>query len=234
MKTSKELKMEAKAVLRGRWGQAVLLNLVPTLIAIIFALIILVPVITLVFVTDGGSSTSTMADQASNSAASSGGGIISSVISALFMSGISWTYLDLLRGTRDRIAPFYDAFRAFNGLFLGGVILLAVVTAIFISLWTLLLIIPGIVKGYSYAQSYFIYYDHLNATGEKLKILDTITTSRRLMDGSKGRLFWLDLSFIGWHILATMTAGIGYLWLNPYISATKAAFYKDLAETRMS
>ncbi len=58
--------------------------------------------------------------------------------------------------------------------------------------------------------------------------MDTITASRRLMKGQKGRLFWLDLSFIGWHILAILTIGIGYLWLNPYISATKAAFYEDL------
>ncbi|HAX1154783.1 TPA: DUF975 family protein, partial [Enterococcus faecium] len=51
---------------------------------------------------------------------------------------------------------------------------------------------------------------------------------RKLMDGYKGQLFWLDLSFIGWHILALATAGIGYLWLSPYISATKAAFYEQL------
>ena len=50
----------------------------------------------------------------------------------------------------------------------------------------------------------------------------------KLMDDYKGQLFWLDLSFIGWHILALATAGIGYLWLSPYISATKAAFYEQL------
>jgi len=92
----------------------------------------------------------------------------------------------------------------------------------------LLLVIPGIIKGYAYSQSYFIYYDVVTETGEKPKILDTITASRKLMDGYKGKLFWLDLSFIGWHILAIATVGIGYLWLNPYITATKAAFYEQL------
>lgn len=48
------------------------------------------------------------------------------------------------------------------------------------------------------------------------------------MDGFKAKLFFLDLSFIGWHFLSIITFGIGYLWLTPYISATKAAFYQNL------
>ena len=48
------------------------------------------------------------------------------------------------------------------------------------------------------------------------------------MDGHKGRLFWLDLTFIGWYFLVALTLGIAYLWVAPYISATKAAFYEDL------
>lgn len=160
--------------------------------------------------------------------ASSGGGIVSGIISALFMSGISWTYLDILRGTKSTIEPFKDAFRGFTGLFLGGVILLAILISIFTTLWALLFVIPGIIKSYSYSQSYFIYYDVITETGEKPGVLNTITASRKLMDGYKGKLFWLDLSFIGWHILAMLTAGIGYLWLNPYITATKATFYEQL------
>lgn len=105
---------------------------------------------------------------------------------------------------------------------------LAVLISIFTTLWGLLLVIPGIIKSYSYSQSYFIYYDIVQETGQTPKVLDTITASRKLMDGYKGKLFWLDLSFIGWHILALATAGIGYLWLSPYISATKAAFYEQL------
>jgi uncharacterized membrane protein len=110
------------------------------------------------------------------------------------------------------------------------VILLALLTSIFTSLWTLLFIIPGIVKAYAYSQSYFIYYDQIQQTGEKPKVLDTITASRRLMDGHKGRLFWLDVTFIGWYLVTALTLGIAYLWLAPYISATKAAFYEDLQQ----
>lgn len=229
MLSSKELKQQAKDSLKGRWGQAVLLNLVPTLITIALIMIIAIPTALLLAPTyNDPAAVQDMANTTNGGAASSGGGIASGIISALFMSGISWTYLDILRGTKSTIEPFKDAFRGFTGLFLGGVILLAILISIFTTLWALLFVIPGIIKSYSYSQSYFIYYDVITETGEKPGVLNTITASRKLMDGYKGKLFWLDLSFIGWHILAMLTAGIGYLWLNPYITATKAAFYEQL------
>ena len=231
MKSSAELKSQAKASLKGRWGQAVLLNLIPSLIAIALILLILVPFILFIAsMSDVSSIQETIANDNGGSGAGggSGGGVVSGIISALFMSGISWTYLDVLRGQKSQIEPFKDAFRGFSGIFIGGVIGLAILIWLFTTLWTLLLIIPGIIKSYSYSQSYFIYYDTIQETGQKPRVLDTITASRKLMDGYKGKLFWLDLSFIGWHIIALMTAGIGYLWLNPYITATKAAFYNEL------
>ncbi len=229
MLSSKELKQQAKDSLKKRWGQAVLLNLVPTLITIALIMIIAIPTALLFAHSyNDPAAVQDMANNTNGGAASSGGGIVSGIISALFMSGISWTYLDILRGTKSTIEPFKDAFRGFTGLFLGGVILLAILISIFTTLWALLFVIPGIIKSYSYSQSYFIYYDVITETGEKPSVLNTITASRKLMDGYKGKLFWLDLSFIGWHILAMLTAGIGYLWLNPYITATKAAFYEQL------
>ncbi|HGF7701240.1 TPA: DUF975 family protein [Enterococcus faecium] len=228
MQSSAELKRQAKESLEGRWGQAVLLNLIPTLIGIVAILLIMIPIILFAIATYDGSANVSDAMASGSGSSGGGGGIISSIISALFMSGISWTYLDVLRGQKDQIEPFKDAFRGFKGLFIGGVIGLAVLISIFTTLWGLLLVIPGIIKSYSYSQSYFIYYDIVQETGQTPKVLDTITASRKLMDGYKGKLFWLDLSFIGWHILALATAGIGYLWLSPYISATKAAFYEQL------
>lgn len=56
---------------------------------------------------------------------------------------------------------------------------------------------------------------------------EAITASRKAMNGHKGELFWLDLTFIGWGILATLTLGIGYIFLNPYMNAAYAAFYRD-------
>lgn len=229
MKTTAELKAEAKAALKGKWGQAVILNLIPTLLGLAVIFFVLVSGIIWFFINGSGDNVvSSVTEYQQNNTGNGGTSLVSSIISALFMSGISWTYLDLLRGERSEIEPFKDAFRGFQGVFIGGVVLLALLTNIFTSLWTLLFVIPGIVKAYAYSQSFFIYYDHIQQTGEKPKVLDTITASRRLMDGHKGRLFWLDLTFIGWYFVTALTLGIAYLWLAPYISATKAAFYEDL------
>ncbi|MGO3115071.1 DUF975 family protein [Enterococcus pseudoavium] len=235
MKTTAELKAEAKATLQGKWGQAVVLNLIPTLLglAVIF-FVVLSGLIWFFIHGTGEEMLSSVSEYQQNNANGGGTSLVSAIISALFMSGISWTYLDLLRGERMHIEPLKDAFRGFQGVFIGGVILLALLTNIFASLWAILFVIPGIVKSYAYSQSYFIYYDQIQQTGEKPKALETITASRRLMDGHKGRLFWLDITFIGWHILSLITLGIGYLWLNPYIAATKAAFYEDLQANQLA
>ena len=115
-----------------------------------------------------------------------------------------------------------------KGLFIGGVIGLAVLISIFTTLWGLLLVIPGIIKSYSYSQSYFIYYDIVQETGQTPKVLDTITASRKLMDGYKGQLFWLDL-FI--YRLAYLSISNCWYWLSmaqPIHFQTKAAFYEQL------
>lgn len=122
MKSSAELKSQAKASLKGRWGQAVLLNLIPSLIAIALILLILVPFILFIAsMSDVSSIQETIANDNGGSGAGggSGGGVVSGIISALFMSGISWTYLDVLRGQKSQIEPFKDAFRGFSGIFIG-------------------------------------------------------------------------------------------------------------------
>lgn len=90
-------------------------------------------------------------------------------------------------------------------------------------LWGLLLIIPGIVKAYSYAMTPFIMADNPDMSAQ-----DAIRASMELMDGHKGELFWLRLTFIGWDLLAALTLNIGHLALNPYKNAAEAAFYRQL------
>lgn len=90
-------------------------------------------------------------------------------------------------------------------------------------LWSLLFIIPGIIAHYRYIMAPFLMADNPNMTAK-----EAIDASKELMDGHKGDLFMLGLSFIGWELLAMMTLGIGYLWLNPYKNAAYAAFYRDL------
>lgn len=232
MKTRAELKSEAKGILRGRWKDSVLMCLVPTLVSIAIVLLLffllIIPIMT--FVQNNPDLLSGNANYEGNSGGG-GGSFVGGIIGAIFSAGISWTFLDLYRGKKQEIHPFSDAFRGFSGPVVLGLIAVYALMAIFITLWTLLLIIPGIIKGYSYSQAYFIYYDAYEETGVRPGFLDSITRSRKLMKGYKGQLFLLDLSFIGWHILAILTLGIGYLWLTPYITATKAAFYENLPKS---
>lgn len=94
-------------------------------------------------------------------------------------------------------------------------------------LWTLLFVIPGIVKGLSYAMTPFILEEHPEMTAS-----EAIKASMKLMDGHKMDLFILGLSFIGWCLLACLTMGIGFLFLNPYMNAAYAAFYRSISGQR--
>lgn len=94
---------------------------------------------------------------------------------------------------------------------------------LYIFLWSLLLVIPGIVASYSYAMAEYILAEH-----PELSAGEAIAHSKQLMQGRRGRLFCLHLSFIGWGILAGLTLGIGNLWLTPYRKAAEAAFYREI------
>ena len=98
---------------------------------------------------------------------------------------------------------------------------------LYTALWMLLLIIPGLIKSYSYAMVPFILMDEPELSGNEV-----ITRSREMMNGHKWRTFVLDLSFIGWILLTIITCGIvGVFWTNPYMYSTRAALYHELRGT---
>lgn len=97
---------------------------------------------------------------------------------------------------------------------------------LFVFLWCLLLIVPGIIKVYSYRMVPFIVRDN-----PELSPTEVITRSRQMMDGQKWETFMLDLSFIGWYLLSALTLGIlAVFWVNPYYYNTNAALYLRLSE----
>lgn len=105
----------------------------------------------------------------------------------------------------------------------GHIVLGQLLMGIFIFLWSLLLIVPGIIKAYSYAMTPYILVDR-----PELSVRDAIRLSGRMMSGRKLDLFCLHLSFIGWMLLCILTLGIGILFLSPYMMTTQAAFYQDV------
>lgn len=116
-----------------------------------------------------------------------------------------------------------------NGLFDGfkddfaGTFLIGFLTTIFVALWSMLFIIPGIVKSYAYSFAFYIKADHPDYEWRQC-----IEESKRLTQGHKGELFILDLSFIGWVIVGSLCLGVGMLWVDPYMGLTKVHFYNDL------
>lgn len=101
---------------------------------------------------------------------------------------------------------------------------LAFLQGLYIALWSLLFIIPGIIAGYRYAMAPFIMAENPDMTAS-----EAINASKAMMDGHKAELFFLDLSFIGWALLSALTLGIVSLFLNPYINAAYAAFYRNIS-----
>lgn len=93
----------------------------------------------------------------------------------------------------------------------------------FVSLWSLLLIIPGFIKYYAYALTPYILIDN-----PELSANQAINLSQKMMKGHKFDMFILHLSFIGWIFLSIFTFGIGLLWLLPYMMTAQAAFYQDI------
>lgn len=146
------------------------------------------------------------------------GAIALLLIEGPFVVGYSIVALNVVRDREVKFEQIFDGFKNFVNAFLLGLI-----NTIFIALWSILFVIPGIVKSYSYSMSYFIL-----AENPEMKPNDARKASMTLMKGNKWRLFCLDFSFIGWWILCLITCGILTFWILPYVEAAHAAFYESV------
>ena len=133
-------------------------------------------------------------------------------------------YVSFLNSKRTgevvRIENLFDGFKDYARVFLTNLL-----QSIYIVLWTLLLIVPGIIKSISYSQTFFVLKDN-----PELKNNAAIERSMAMMEGHKMEYFCLILSFIGWLLLGILTLGIGLLWVNPYIATATAHFYEYVKE----
>lgn len=136
--------------------------------------------------------------------------------------GFALFFLRVARAQSADYGTLFDGFKDYLRIFLTMLL-----QTIYTMLWMLLLIVPGIVKSYSYAMTSFVLADDPN-----IKYDAAIEESMRLMDGHKMQLFLIDLSMIGWWILSCLTFGIGFLFLGPYVMTTHAHFYEGLKAER--
>lgn len=144
--------------------------------------------------------------------------VLSLVITPSLMLAMADIYLRL----SDGISPqFADLFARFSDFWAALKVML--LSGVYTFLWSLLLVIPGIVKALAYSQVYFIL-----AENPGLSAKEVLRRSEAMMIGHKAEYFMLNLSFIGWMILGPFTFGILYLWVIPYYEATMANYYRDL------
>lgn len=233
-KTRAQLKSEAKELYRGKWIDAIKLNLIPIIFKVITSAYFLIFIPFIKFIPDDNF----QAQQGSMPIVFltiimlSFVNFMFSKLTVLFDSGIVYTTIDWLRKKEESNVTFKKSFTIFSKNYLIGNIVINKLTTIFVYIWFLLLIIPGFIKIYSYSQAQYIFKDIADTDPNgNIFYLDCITKSKELMNGHKWRLFFLQLSFIGWEILSSICLGIGHIWLIPYKQATYAAFYNELTES---
>lgn len=128
--------------------------------------------------------------------------------------------LNLIDGVEAEFADLFVGFRRFY-----DALIMNVVSILMVFLGVLLFVVPGIILGYAYAMAPYILAETPDISGT-----EALRLSRQMMKGHKWELFWLELTFIGWSILAAFTLGLGNLALAPYQGVSKASFYRDVKE----
>lgn len=261
MKYAADFRAEARDALRGRWPVAILTGFVASLIGANIA-------------TGGGGSGNSTSNRDSTRmlidefTATEFWLQFRAVIIGLIVAMVIWLVITIVIGGAGKLGyamfnlklvdnkevEFKDLFSQFHRL--GDGFCMKFLVGLYTVLWTLLFIIPGIIKTYSYAMTPYILAENPSMTAT-----EAITESRRIMDGNKWRLFCLSFSFIGWALLCAAPAlialgiligiavrttsflpilwiiplsiplSIGGLFLNPYQEAAWAAFYRDVSGT---
>lgn len=145
--------------------------------------------------------------------------LASIIVAGPLLVGIAGFFTQFARGAKPAFESLFDGFKKC----FGNSIVLSLLTGLFVLLWALLFIIPGIIKAIAYSMAPYLMADNPNMTAT-----EALDDSQRLMDGHKMDFFILGLSFIGWALLVIVTFGIAAIWVGPYIQATHAEFYLEL------
>ncbi|MEI8243143.1 MAG: DUF975 family protein [bacterium] len=194
---NRDLMVAARDSLRNRWGLAIGVIVVIGAIQIALSLLAKIPLLGLVF------------------------SIGSLLISGALALGVAIFWLSLSRTGTGSMNQAFSGFERFGVAFVTYLLV-----SIFVLLWLLLLIVPGIIAALRYSQVWFVLADN-----PQMDALDAINRSKQMMQGNKWKYFCLQWRFFGWGLLCIVTLGIGFLWLCPYIAMSQAKFYDDLKPT---
>ena len=212
MKQNSEYRARARAALEGRWTEAVLMFLI--LIIVAFAFSAPLGFVSRVFATRMPWLAESM----------SGCSLLVSVLIIMPLGyGLSNALLSFLRSNEEGTSGLSEMWQFFRRDYSRSVPALLLVVVFSTLLGIVTLGIGTIILSYAYSMVPYLLRDY-----PELSAREALRTSSQMMKGHKWDLFVLDLSFIGWILLGIMTAGIGLLWVAPYMDTTHAAFYEDL------
>lgn len=240
MKYASDFRQNARDALRGRWAIAVIAGIIASLLGAIASN---GPEVKLNFNDNGANVVLEFADQQIYTSADGWmpelntlivGGAAYIILAAIVMAavffilgsvikiGYSKFNLDLLdRSSEPELNTLFGYFSQWKTAAIASLL-----QSVYIFLWSLLFIIPGIIASYSYAMT-----EYILAENPELTASEAIDRSKQMMEGNRWRLFCLQFSFIGWSFLCSLTFGIGNLWLTPYEQAATAAFYREISGT---
>jgi uncharacterized membrane protein len=188
------LMRESRESLKGKWGLAILTFFIYTLL------------------TAGPSSA-----ESHNSLHALSGSLLL-IIGGPLALGAAIFSLSISRGREARLEQIFQGFNNF-----GTALVAYLLVLVYVLLWTLLLIIPGIIAALGYSMVFYILADEPGTPPQ-----DALRKSKSMMNGYKAKLFYLGLRFFLLALLCILTLGIGFLWLIPYVHVTMAKFYDDI------
>lgn len=145
--------------------------------------------------------------------------VIYFIISTLLEFGYQSFCLKVAK--RDGSMSYGDLFS--SAAYLLKALGLCLMMGIFVTLWSLLLIIPGIVASLRYSQAIFIMVENPDKG-----VFECIRESKNMMDGRLWEFFVLNLSFILWNLLGLVTCGLAYIYVSPYMNVTLANYYNQI------
>ena len=148
-----------------------------------------------------------------------GGGVLAFIFTGPFAFSLAYISKNVFTGIEPKIKDLFVGIEKFTKTFV-----IQLLRIIFIILWGLLLVIPGIIKFFSYSMSYFIAIDKPNLTP-----MECIKESQNMMSGHKWEFFCLLFSYVGWLFLSILTFGVLLLWVTPRIQQATYLFYLQVS-----
>jgi uncharacterized membrane protein len=146
------------------------------------------------------------------------GSVLTLIIGGPLTLGAAIFSLAVSRGQEARLEQLFDGFNRFSTALVAYLLII-----VYVLLWSLLLIIPGIIAGLGYSMTFYILADDASIKPE-----EALHKSKTMMDGYKMKLFELCLRFFLLALLCILTLGIGFFWFIPYVHVTMAKFYDDI------